>query len=267
MFRSVSWKPPAAIAALCCCSALGAAQPARVYTAGDYAQAEQFMAYNVNPLVYHTVKDPQWLNDGRFWYRDRGPDGETYMLVDPARHTKAPAFDQTKVAAALNAAIRSGRLTVSASLPVEARHLPIDDLSLEEGGAVLLTIGQRRVRCDLRGAGECRVAGDLLPDVYDVSPNGRKAAFIRDNNLWVRDGASGRETQLTRDGVPDFGYAPDNRGRASTHRRAARGLSPPRPDPAPPPRSPEEDAPHRPRGFARRGPGGGADPRGSPALS
>jgi dipeptidyl aminopeptidase/acylaminoacyl peptidase len=77
---------------------------------------------------------------------------------------------------------------------------------------VLLTIGQRRVRCDLRGAGECRVAGDLLPDVYDVSPNGRKAAFIRDNNLWVRDVASGRETQLTRDGVPDFGYATDNAG-------------------------------------------------------
>jgi len=77
MCRSVSWKPPAAIAALCCCSVLGAAQPARAYTAGDYAQAEQFMAYNANPLVYHTVKDPQWVDDGRFWYRDRGPDGET----------------------------------------------------------------------------------------------------------------------------------------------------------------------------------------------
>ena len=213
MFRSVSWKLPAAIAALCCCSALGAAQPARVYTAGDYAQAEQFMAYNVNPLVYHTVKEPQWLNDGRFWYRDRGPDGETYMLVDPARHTKAPAFDHARIAAALNAAIRSGRLTISAGPPLEASHLPIDDLALEEGdSAVLLTIGQRRVRCDLRGAGECSVAGDLLPDVYDVSPNGRKAAFIRDNNLWVRDVASGRETQLTRDGAPDFGYATDNAG-------------------------------------------------------
>jgi dipeptidyl aminopeptidase/acylaminoacyl peptidase len=51
-----------------------------------------------------------------------------------------------------------------------------------------------------------------LPDVYDVSPNGRKAAFIRDNNLWVRDVASGREAQLTRDGAPDFGYATDNAG-------------------------------------------------------
>ena len=52
----------------------------------------------------------------------------------------------------------------------------------------------------------------MLPDVYDLSPDGKKAAFIRDNNLWVRDVASGRETQLTTDGVPDFGYATDNAG-------------------------------------------------------
>jgi len=31
-------------------------------------------------------------------------------------------------------------------------------------------------------------------------------------NLWVRDVASGKETQLTTDGVKDFGYATDNAG-------------------------------------------------------
>jgi dipeptidyl-peptidase-4 len=45
-----------------------------------------------------------------------------------------------------------------------------------------------------------------------VSPDGKRAAFIRANNLWVRDVASGRETQLTTDGVKDFGYATDNAG-------------------------------------------------------
>ncbi len=38
------------------------------------------------------------------------------------------------------------------------------------------------------------------------------AAFIRDWNLWVRDVASGKETQLTTDGVKDFGYATNNAG-------------------------------------------------------
>ncbi len=35
---------------------------------------------------------------------------------------------------------------------------------------------------------------------------------MRDWNLWVREIASGRETQLTRDGIKDFGYATDNAG-------------------------------------------------------
>ncbi len=45
-----------------------------------------------------------------------------------------------------------------------------------------------------------------------VSPDGKKAAFIKNWNLWVRDIASGKETQLTTDGVKDFGYATDNAG-------------------------------------------------------
>jgi dipeptidyl aminopeptidase/acylaminoacyl peptidase len=44
------------------------------------------------------------------------------------------------------------------------------------------------------------------------SPDGTKAAFIRDHNVWVRDVASGAETQLTTDGTKDFGYATDNAG-------------------------------------------------------
>jgi dipeptidyl-peptidase-4 len=45
-----------------------------------------------------------------------------------------------------------------------------------------------------------------------ISPDGKKAAFIRAFNLWTRDLASGRETQLTTDGVKEFGYATDNAG-------------------------------------------------------
>jgi dipeptidyl-peptidase-4 len=45
-----------------------------------------------------------------------------------------------------------------------------------------------------------------------VSPDGKRAAFIRGFNLWVRDVATGRETQLTTDGAKDFGYATDNAG-------------------------------------------------------
>lgn len=45
-----------------------------------------------------------------------------------------------------------------------------------------------------------------------LSPDGKTAAFIRDWNLWVRDIVSNKETQVTTDGVKDFGYATDNAG-------------------------------------------------------
>ncbi len=45
-----------------------------------------------------------------------------------------------------------------------------------------------------------------------LSPDGKRAAFIRNYNLWVRDLSTGRETQLTTDGQKDFGYATDNAG-------------------------------------------------------
>ncbi len=45
-----------------------------------------------------------------------------------------------------------------------------------------------------------------------VSPDGKKTVFIKDWNLWVKDNASQKETQLTTDGIKDFGYATDNAG-------------------------------------------------------
>jgi dipeptidyl aminopeptidase/acylaminoacyl peptidase len=44
------------------------------------------------------------------------------------------------------------------------------------------------------------------------SPDGKRTAFVRDYNLWVRDVATSKETQLTTDGVKDFGYGTNNAG-------------------------------------------------------
>ena len=45
-----------------------------------------------------------------------------------------------------------------------------------------------------------------------ASPDGKKVAFIRDWNLWMRNVETKKETQLTTDGVENFGYATDNAG-------------------------------------------------------
>ena len=169
MVRSVSG---ATLVILAVWASAGGAQTGKVYTAADYAQAEKFMDYNVNSLVYHTVEDPTWLGDGRFWYRDSGPDGVTFMLVDPAKRMKAPAFDQGKITTALNDANSTANLGIAS--PVIAGRLPIDDFKFEDGDrSVLLKIGTKLVRCDLRGAGGCKSAGNVLPDLYVVSPDGK----------------------------------------------------------------------------------------------
>ena len=45
-----------------------------------------------------------------------------------------------------------------------------------------------------------------------TSPDGKKAVFIKDWNLYVRDIETKKETQLTNDGVKNYGYATDNAG-------------------------------------------------------
>ena len=56
------------------------------------------------------------------------------------------------------------------------------------------------------GAGATQGSNEIL------SPDGKRAAFVRDFNLWVRDVASKKEVQLTTDGVKDFAYGTNNAG-------------------------------------------------------
>jgi dipeptidyl-peptidase-4 len=208
MVVSKGWSAIASVVIGCCGLTGSVAAQGKQLTTADYARAEKFMSYNVNPLVYHTVNGANWLADGRFWYRDRDADGTTYMLVDPAKGTKTSAFDHAKLAAALTAA-SPGKTAY------DPHHLDISDLSLSDADQkIVVTIAGTKMRCDLGGGGKCKAekvkgVGDEL---LAISPDKKKGAFIRDWNLWVRDLSSGKETQLTTDGVTDFGYATDNAG-------------------------------------------------------
>ncbi len=202
----------------CLASLTAVAQPGRVYTAADYAKAEEFMEYNLTDMVMHTVDHGTWLADGRYWFSDSGATGVSYVLVDPAKGSKGPAFDQAKMAAALSAQGRT----------VDANHLGITELSFADGDkTVIVTAGGRAMRCDLSGAGACVAAGAGAGGrgrrgggggAAVASPDGKKAVFIRNYNLWVRDVASAQETQLTTDGVAGYGYATDNAGWAQSDR-------------------------------------------------
>ena len=193
--------------------ATGAMAQGRTLTAQDYARAERFMPYETMPLVDHDVQRVSWLDDTHFWYRDHDASGDHVMEMDTATGKAAPAFDQTKLAAALAKA--TGK-------PVPADKLPARgfDFSVQKDGRYDVELRGKHYLCDLEGAGACTAKAE--PKSGDepgiLSPDKTREAFVRDWNLWVRNVATGKETQLTRDGVKDFGYATDNAGWIHTGR-------------------------------------------------
>src|SRR5258708_2104811 len=188
----------------------------RALTADDYARAEKSMGYNTNLLVFRSGVRPSWMSGERFWYRITTAEGSEFVMIDPATGARAPAFDHAKLAAALSTA---------AGTTYDPHHLPFTSFEFSNNEQTIsFSARNRGWKCDLQ-ANKCSAdttagATEQTPQPAGrrggrnetSSPDKKRAAFIRDYNLWVRDVASGKETQLTTDGVKDFGYATDNAG-------------------------------------------------------
>ncbi|HEY8056118.1 MAG TPA: DPP IV N-terminal domain-containing protein [Terriglobales bacterium] len=209
-----------------------AAQTApRAVTAADYAHAEKYLSYNVNDLVLDGPLSGAWMADGRFWYSVSGAAGPRYVLVNPARATREPAFDVNHLAAALSQA--AGETYKADDLHLSALAFSAD------GRTVSFNVGRQRWSCGRQTAtcakdtspapqetaigrgglgGLGRGAGERGGPPLAVAPDGKRAVYIKDWNLWLRDLTTHQDTQITFDGVENFGYATDNAGWTSSDR-------------------------------------------------
>lgn len=191
------------------------AQQGPQLTAKDYEHAEKFLNYNTAPLIDHENVNAVWFDGDKFWYRTLTPKGSEFILVDPVRKTRAAAFDHQKLATSLSKA--TGK-------QYEADMLPFNSISFSaDSKSVIFEADGKQWSCNLQTydckpddsrakAGRERGRGRRRPDLDVPSPDGKKVAYIKDYNLWMRDVASHKETQLTTDGIKDFGYATDNAG-------------------------------------------------------
>jgi hypothetical protein len=185
-------------------SGSGAPKPYQ-FTIEDYARAERMLAPTTIPLVSGTADQTVWLPDGRFWYRATTPDGAAFFLVDPVKKTRVPAFDHVALAGALGRAIDT---------TVKGEKLPFNAFAMSaDGSAITVTIKGKRWTCDRAGQG-CTAgsAAPAVPPHSSLSPDSTTAVFIRDYNLWAVSLGTGAESQLTTDGIRDFGYATNNAG-------------------------------------------------------
>jgi len=193
----------------------------------DYEHAASFLSFNTESLLYRTAVRANWMEGDKFWYSVNTEKGTEFFLVDPSKKSKTPAFDQAKLAAALSKAT---------SRNYDAYKLPFQFFSFSpDGKSISFSADSRKWKYDLKSAvvtadASAATAEPPSPATMGrrggftevVSPDGKKAAFIKDYNLWVRNLETRQETQLTTDGIKDFGYATDNAGWSTSDRAILR---------------------------------------------
>lgn len=169
-----------------------------------YSLRQKFSGYQ----VYHSDVNPHWVTGtSSFWYLQRTPQGNEYLLVDADRQTRRPLFVRDSLAVQLQQSL--GRR-------VDARNLPLDKGNLEasldvfrfvcDGYNWLYEIAANRLtregKVPPRGKGRHWMETDDEKGWGPVtSPDGKYEAYIKNDNIFVRDKANGRERQLSQDGT------------------------------------------------------------------
>jgi len=151
------------------------AQQGPALTAKDYERAESFLSYGTEPFIDNASVRPDWLPDGRFWYRNLNANGSEFIVVDPAKGTRSPAFDQAKLAASLSSA--TGKQYTASMLPFVSINFAADGKSMTfnaDGKQWKADLGSYAVTADSSPAGEGR--GNAAEDAEAVAAEADLAA-------------------------------------------------------------------------------------------
>ena len=192
------------------CGIAFGAQQVHQYSAEDYMCAERWMSYNTNGLASAGLIHTHWLQDGRLWYTTQDTSGFVYHIVDPARRIVTTPFQAANLARALDKAGAPAYLR-------DPHTLRLPDFRLDKSDSQLtFAAGKVYYQCSFAADQEtCSASQTTTHDItaaLHLSPDHTKAVFVRDWNLWLYDLQTDKQTPLTSDGTPDFGYATDNAG-------------------------------------------------------
>lgn len=177
-------------------------------TVEDYNRAYALREkYNAKHVLYAGVV-PHWVDQtSAFWYVRQTEKGKEYVKVDAASKKRTALFDQQKMAAALTE--KAGREINAYNLPLQNCRLNIslDTLRFQlDGKFWAYSIKNNRLLDE--GAIPPRGKERHWMEVDDekegrpvTSPDGKWTAFIKNDNVYVREMATGKEKQLSQDGT------------------------------------------------------------------
>ena len=171
-------------------------------TAEDYKRAEQFLWQNTHDKVLNQVSGQQW-SSGNLIYHIRTDNGTKYVMVDPESGTKGKAFNHQRLAKSLTNVIDK---------EVDPQKLSLQSISyLEEEESLTFGMNGKRFETDLSSY-ETEELSEKKRENEILSPDGKKAVYIKGHNLWMRNTETDKHTQLTTDGEQYYGYATNNAG-------------------------------------------------------
>lgn len=177
-------------------------------TVEDYNRAYALREkYNAKHVLYAGVV-PHWVDQtSAFWYVRQTEKGKEYVKVDAASKKRTALFDQQKMASALTE--KAGREINAYNLPLQNCRLNIslDTLRFQlDGKFWAYSIKNNRLLDE--GAIPPRRKERHWMEVDDekegrpvTSPDGKWTAFIKNDNVYVREVATGKEKQLSQDGT------------------------------------------------------------------
>ena len=177
-------------------------------TVEDYNRAYALREkYNAKHVLYAGVV-PHWVDQtSAFWYVRQTEKGKEYVKVDAASKKRTALFDQQKMATALTE--KAGREINAYNLPLQNCRLNIslDTLRFQlDGKFWAYSIKNNRLLDE--GAIPPRGKERHWMEVDDekegrpvTSPDGKWTAFIKNDNVYVREVATGKEKQLSQDGT------------------------------------------------------------------
>lgn len=172
-----------------------------IVTLEDYKRAEKFLSVNTTPLVYGIISNITWINENEFLYTTSVDGGEKFMLGNVLEKSKEPAFDHEKMATAIS------EITGSKQTPhdLQLRNLTYLDQQLS------FSLQGQQYSVNLNDYSITKIQSKIQRNEF-LSPDGKKAAYIKDFNLWIRNTETNARKQLTFDGEKDYGYATNNAG-------------------------------------------------------